>query len=55
MKSATALRPAPGSGATDLTLPLLLVILGALAAVGVWRLWRSRAGADADGDAGAVT
>ena len=43
-----------GGDAYDLTLPLVLLILGAFAAVGVWRLWRSRAGAGADGDAAAL-
>ena len=54
VKGATAVRPAPGGDAYDLTLPLVLLILGAFAAVGVWRLWRSRAGAGADGDAAAL-
>ena len=43
VKGATAIRPpAPGGGATDITLPLLFVILLGLAAFGLWRLQQSR-------------
>jgi hypothetical protein len=46
VKGTSAIRPPQGTEATDITLPLLLLLLVAFAAAGAWRLHRSsRAGA----------